>query len=359
MARDRKFANGEGSITYVKGRKSPWWARLPATYDINGKEHRPTVGFFKSRKEAKKALDSYAGVEDIKTFNDLYQAYKTTSEFKNFTKNNKNRYERAFEAFYPVHKKPINEIKYSQLQAIVDRVKDKGYTETINGKKVKREYSHDHLKRLKVLLKKLYKLALKNDLVQNDLSKLVEIDGLKLQRKKEIFSNEEIHKLEESIPTNPDARYILIMIFTGLRTTEFINLNKDNIEFKTNEIHDFGIKTDAGKKRKMFIHPKIRTYLKELYLSSKSGYIVEHKGKWVGGDVNFYNQVYYPALEKAGVKRKIPYSCRYTFATIAYQSGVNEKALQKLMGHTNFGITANSYIQDMDEFIYEELQKIN
>ena len=68
--------------------------------------------------------------------------------------------------------------------------------------------------------------------------------------------------------------------------------------------------------------------------------------------------MYYPALEKAGVEKKIPYTCRYTFATIAHNSGVNDKALQKLMGHTNFNITANSYIQDLDEYIYSELQKI-
>lgn len=71
----------------------------------------------------------------------------------------------------------------------------------------------------------------------------------------------------------------------------------------------------------------------------------------------FYEQ-YYDTLEKLEIKEKIPYSCKYTFVTIAHNSGVADKTLQSLMGHTNFNITANSYIQDLDEYVYSELRKI-
>nr|WP_279323832.1 tyrosine-type recombinase/integrase [Anaerococcus sp. AGMB09787] len=108
----------------------------------------------------------------------------------------------------------------------------------------------------------------------------------------------------------------------------------------------------------MFIHPYIKDILMDLAIESKTGYIIEYEEKPISYDKIFYDKIYYPALEKAGISRKIPYTCRYTFATIAHQSGVDDKALQKLMGHTNFNITANSYIQDLDEFIYSELVKI-
>lgn len=145
-----------------------------------------------------------------------------------------------------------------------------------------------------------------------------------------------------------------------MRTREYISLTKDKINFDKNEITHFGIKTEAGQNRKMFIHPRIRKTFIELSLESKSGAIVEYDGKPISYNAQFYNKIHYLTLKKAGVKRKIPYSCRYTFATIAYISGVDKKALQNLMGHTNFGITANSYIQNngLDEFIYKELKKI-
>ena len=186
----------------------------------------------------------------------------------------------------------------------------------------------------------------------------LEIGGIKTKRQKEIFTKNEIEKLFSSIPTNPNARHIIIMIFTCMRTGEYMYLNRKQIDFDKNEIIDFGEKTNAGRNRKMFIHPKIKDILMDLAIESQSGYLIEEDGKALKYDEQFYNNIYYPALEEAGIKRKIPYTCRYTFATIAHNSGVSDKALQNLMGHTDFSITANSYIQDLDEFIYEELQKI-
>lgn len=43
---------------------------------------------------------------------------------------------------------------------------------------------------------------------------------------------------------------------------------------------------------------------------------------------------------------------------MAHNAGVNDKALQSLMGHTDFTITANSYIQDEGDYIYNELKKV-
>ena len=156
--------------------------------------------------------------------------------------------------------------------------------------------------------------------------------------------------------------HVLNLIFTGFRTGEYLNLQKDKVLLKKNQIIDFGEKTEAGRTRKMFIHPKIKDIMAYLVKESKLGYIVESQKPdgeiYTPSDTTFYKKIYYPALEKAGIKKKIPYSCRYTFATIAHQSGVSDKALQKLMGHVDFSITANSYIQDLDDYIYQELQKI-
>ena len=238
-----------------------------------------------------------------------------------------------------------------------------GYSKPIgNGEYKHTDYSKSSIKRLKHLVSKVYDVAIKNDLIQLDLSKYLEVGGVGIRRKKEIFTNEEIQKLYTSIPDNPEAMHVLNLIFTGFRTGEYINLTTNKIDLDKNQIIDFGEKTQAGRQRKMFIHPKIKDIMTYLVKESKYGHIVEAENQngetYIPSDTTFYKKIYYPALEKAGVKKKIPYSCRYTFATIAHQSGVDDKALQKLMGHTDFSITANSYIQDLDEYIYKELQKI-
>ena len=360
MPKRRKKANGQGSISYIKGRKSPRWARLPAQYDINGKEYRPTVGFFKTKKDAQKAIDEYKGLSDIKTFAEIYHQYQETPEYINYSKNNKNRYDRAFEKFQPIHNKNIADIKYSDLQAPLDQMELEGYYATIKGQKVHKNYSKDHIRRLKIVASKIYDIALKNDLVTIDLSSRLTAGGLGVQRDKKIFYKDEIQQMFNSIPSNPDIRYTLLLIFTGFRPNELYRLTKDNINFKKNVITEFGSKTEAGINRKMYIHPKIKTLLMELYLESNTGYILEYDNQPIKYDKIFYDNIYYPALKKAGVEEKIPYTCRYTFATIAHISGVDDIALQKLMGHENLSTTAKSYLVDvgMEDFIYDELKKI-
>lgn len=366
MARDRKFANGEGSITYVKGRKSPWWARLPATYDITGKEYRPTVGFYKSRKEAKAALDNYIYVDDIKTFKEIYEAYKKTDDYLNLSYKTKNRYEDAFQSFHPIWNKNIMEIKTMEMQRCIDQKVKEGYYETVNGEKTKKNYSKDSISRLKHVASKIYKFAEKHELVDKNRAILLDVKGTESTQEKTIFYTEDIERLFKSIPYNPDARHILCMIFTGMRTSEYRKLKVSNINFQKRMIRDFGIKTNKGKRRIMFIHDKIYDILKELAKESTTGYIVENTRinsqnpqPSHPSDTTFRETIFKGALEKAGVKEATPIQCRYTFATISHMSGISDLDLMDLMGHTSIETTKKSYIQVVDMYLYKQFQTYN
>lgn len=359
----RKLPNGTGSIEKVeltpqgKKRVNQYRARLPK------KKGRKDIGFFRSYNLALDALINYKEPEPLVTFEELYIRYKATNDFKKISKKTKNIYERSYARFEELHDMDIHDIKYSDLQDVLDQMELDGYEKVKDGQLKHYEYSKSSIERLKHLVSKIYTLAIKNDIIQLDLSKYLEVGGVGIRRKKEIFTKEEIEKLYSSIPTNPNAMHILNLIFTGFRTGEYLNLQKDKVLLKKNQIIDFGEKTEAGRTRKMFIHPKIKDIMTYLVKESKLGYIVESQKPdgeiYIPSDTTFYKKIYYPSLEKAGIKKKIPYSCRYTFATIAHQSGVDDKALQKLMGHTDFALTANSYIQDLDDYIYQELQKIS
>ena len=52
---------------------------------------------------------------------------------------------------------------------------------------------------------------------------------------------------------------------------------------------------------------------------------------------------YKKALDTAGVRYLPPHCCRHTFATHLFMAGVNPKIVQKLMGHTDYALTANVY----------------
>ena len=358
----RKLPNGVGSIEKVeftsqgKKRVSPYRARLPKS------KGRKDIGFFKSYNIALDALINYQTPKPTTTFKALYEKYQSSNAFKKVARNTQLRHNRSFMRFEHLHDIPITEISYSDLQDVLDQMELDGYEKVKDGELKHYEYSKSSIERLKHLVSKIYTLAIKNNIIQLDLSKYLEVGGVGIRRKKEIFTKEEIEKLYSSIPSNPDAMHVLNLIFTGFRTGEYINLPISKIKLAESQIIDFGEKTEAGRIRKMFIHPKIKDVMTYLVQESKTGYILEAKKQsgeiYQPSDTTFYKKIYYPALEKAGIKKKIPYSCRYTFATIAHQSGVSDKALQKLMGHVDFSITANSYIQDLDDYIYQELQKI-
>lgn len=77
------------------------------------------------------------------------------------------------------------------------------------------------------------------------------------------------------------------MIFTSMRTGEYMYLNRKQIDFYKNEIIDLGKKTNAGRNRKMFIYPKIKDILMDLAIESQSGYLIEEDGKALNTANNF------------------------------------------------------------------------
>lgn len=360
MAKRRKLPNGTGSIERVKKtpqgktRLNQYRARLPA------KKGRKDIGFYKTYNEAMDALINYQEPAKTETFEALYQKTKQTKAFRDLTHKTRIRYNSAFEKFEPIHGLNITEITYTDLQEIIDQMEEEGYYKLINGEYKHQEYSKGTLKYLKFVVNKIYITAIRNNIQVTNLAPTLTLGGVAVgkKRQKTIFTKDEINQMIDQIDKVENIRHVLIMIFTGMRPGEYRELQRSNIDFDTNTISDFGIKTEAGQNRKIFIHPKIRNMLMDLTIESQSGYVLEYEGKSLKHDKRFYDDIYYPALKETGIERKIPYTCRYTFATIAHNSGVDNKALQKLMGHTDFNITANSYIQDLDEFIYKELQKI-
>lgn len=364
MARKRrKLPNGTGSIERVKlapngkTRVNQYRARLPKS------KGRKDIGFFKTYNEAMEALVNYQEPKPIVTFGELYNRYTKSTSYLKLSDRSKRRYDTSFARFEELHDTSIHDIKFSDLQDVLDQMELEGYDKPLGKGQYKHmDYSKSTIKWLKHLVSKVYDIAVKNDIIQLDLSKYLEVGGVGIRRKKEIFTKEDIEKLYTSIPYNPNSIHVLNLIFTGMRTGEYLNLKTTNINLSEDLITDFGEKTEAGRKRKMYIHPKIKDIMVYLTDKSDTGYIVEATKEdgevYRPSDTTFYKKIYYPSLKQAGIEKKIPYSCRYTFATIAHYSGISDKALQKLMGHTNFNITANSYIQDLDEYIWKEFSKI-
>lgn len=149
---------------------------------------------------------------------------------------------------------------------------------------------------------------------------------------------------------------ILILIYTGMRISELLGLTRFNVDMNQQLITG-GVKTDAGKDRIIPIHPKIEHLVKKWHDKGGNYLICNEKGGKIS--VSSYREdKYYPALEELGLKRLTPHSCRHTFGTLLSKAGANTKAIQDMIGHSDYALTANVYTHtDLDE-LRREINKI-
>lgn len=357
--RKPKLPNGFGSIVHLSKRRgrerlSPRLVRLPTYYDSDGKAHRKILGCYKTYEDAFNALAQFEGKlpKEHKLY-DVYEMRKKGKYYKKLTPQSQERYDRSFSRFDRLHSKRIADIKLYQLQNIIDEMATEGYIK--DGEEL--GYTAEYISRLKTVIKKVYTEAIKNDMVDKNLGDFLEVDGRESIPEKQVFKDKSIEIMFENIERVPFVRYILLMIYTGMRPGEFRGLKVNSIDLEKGVIKDFGIKTDRGKEREILILPKIKDIVTQLVEESKTGYIYERNGQRVS-ETTFYED-YYATLEELGLPLYLPKACRSTFATMAHTSKVNELVIQMMLGHESYKTTTESYIKAPDEFMRTELNKIS
>lgn len=324
--------NGTGSV--YKEKNGTYRAVVVLGYitDENGKKYKKTHSKrgFKTKKEALEYIphlkNSVPSIDENIKFNKLYEDwYKIHSQ--KVGKSTMDCYKSAFKHFAPIHFMNFALIKTDNLQKCVD---DCG-----QGKRTKQN--------MKALGTLLYKYAMQNDVVSKNYAEFI-YTGNDKQTEREPFTQQELRKLFDSVPTNPDARYVLILCYTGFRPEEFLKIQQTDYDKQNNALIS-GSKTEAGKNRIVPISSKIANYVKEL--AENKDYIFSPNGTKISQKY-FRNEIFYPALEKAGVKRLTPYSCRHTFATLMKNVNAPTTDKQKLIGHSKFEMTAHYTHTDIE-----------
>ena len=200
--------------------------------------------------------------------------------------------------------------------------------------------SRSTMEKIKALAIMLYDYAIQNDITNKNYANFVQLPDVEQIRRKP-FSDLDVNKLEKNADTVEWVDTILILIYSGMRITEMLTLTKFNIDLKKNIIV-CGIKTEAGKGRIIPIHPKILKYITSWYNKNGETLIFKDDGNKI--TPNYYrNYIYYPALDKLGIEKLSPHSCRHTFATLMADAGVEPLLIQRILGHKKYSTTADTY----------------
>lgn len=194
---------------------------------------------------------------------------------------------------------------------------------------------------------------MENDIIMKDYSQYVEV-GKKSAPKilRTPYTQDEIDLLFKMEPTLDYIDAILITIFAGLRPSELLLIELDNVHLKDRYMVG-GIKTEAGKDRIIPINKKILPFIEKRYREGrKNGYrylIVNFKGEQMKYS-NFKREKFDNIMEQLNMEH-LPHDGRHTCATLLDRAGANKLSIKRILGHASQDVTDKVYthkdIQDL------------
>ena len=242
------------------------------------------------------------------------------------------------------------------------------------------------------ILRPAFRMAYDDDLIRRnpfdfELSTVVVNDSV---TREAITAGEERKYLEFVKQDKHFGKYyegIFILFNTGLRISEFVGLTTKNIDFKHHKIivdHQLirtsqmkymieKTKTESGvrevpmsaeveeafrrimaKRVKPKAEPVIDGHSGFLYLDKNGMPMVAlHWEKYFQRILEKYNSIY-----KLQMPKVTPHVCRHTFCSKMAKSGMNPKSLQYIMGHSDIGVTLNTYTHVKFEDAEAEMKRV-
>lgn len=370
-------ANGTGSITKVTDtkRRKPYRVRVTvgSIYDLEeGKTRKgaKTLGYFATRAQAEKALaDYFSDPYDINTkqmtFAELYKLW-SDHHFERLRSDSAVRaIEVAYRYCWYLYDKPIRSIKLIDIEkcirdasAIALRGKNKG--EVLPA-------SANTKKKIKSILNLMFEFAAARDLVVKNYAKMYQLSPRIAEEIKEnkkevtVFTDEELIMLWDAVDKYEFVDMVLVSIYSGWRPKELAILKVQDVDLDKQTMIG-GLKTDAGRNRKVPIHSAIYPLVKARYEEAvlmESEYLFNDFNSLTGSNLNYdkYYDRFQSIMNELGMYHR-PHETRHTFITLADRYGMDFYTCKRLIGHTIADITKGVYTHETVDDLREELEKI-
>ncbi len=352
-----RLPNGYGSVYKLPGkRRKPWIARITTGWktviakkgkhkgqEVARQQYKP-IGYFETKQEAIAALGQHQVSPVLSrgkiTMEDLYKEW-SEAKYRHISKATANNYRAAWLHLRSIAHLKAKEVRTAHLQKIIDSCHEDGL-------------SRSSLEKIRVVANMLFNHAAENDILNKNYAEFIKLPKTE-KAKKERFTDLEIKKLFDNA-TNEWTSSILIMIYTGMRISEMLNLTRFNVDLQAGIITG-GVKTDAGKNRVIPIHAKIMPYIKEWHNKAGDTLVCDERGKKLSAK-RYRENYYYPALVAAGVRKLVPHICRHTFCSMLAEKGADTLSIKLLAGHADYGFTANEYTHLEIESLKKAISKI-
>lgn len=267
------------------------------------------------------------------TLQDAYLAWLPTRE-SNISRKSMDSYRRAWVRVESYSRCDVSHIHADEVQRI------------ING------LSYEDAKKLRSLLRQVYDIAnAKTGCSYNP------IDSIRLPkrvlRRRNAFAAKEIEKMWHAYRDGDvDAAYPLILIYTGMRTGEFLSLRECNINFDSRVISGVGTKSAASALADIILPQAIIPVLQSLCTGVPQRRVVPY------ANATSYYKRYYACLQRLGVRCLCPHCCRHTYASMLASHNMTPVVIQRAMRHADYQTTAKTYTHLDPGYIHDALDSL-
>lgn len=284
----------------------------------------------------------------------------------NTVRNYTERYHRNIQRV--IGKKLLTEVKPIHCQRIFTNMADEGYrTSTIYQTRIALFNMLEFAKDNEVILSNPCKKSIKSDM------------GKPSQKKEALTIDVQKKFLEQATGQSYENQYRFILQ-TGLRTGELVGLKWNDVDFENRTVkiqrsmeyrHSVGVwrvgepKSDSGYRTIPLTDEAVRILMAQKEKNKKikvipmewSEYIfLSRKGEPVKNST--YDTALFKICEKARINKFSMHVLRHTFATRCIEGGMMPKTLQKILGHSNIGITMNLYVHITEEEKQKEIDMV-
>lgn len=315
-----RLPNGYGSVSKLSGaRRRPYIARKTIGYDGNGHQVYAVIGYYVSRSDALTALANYNQQEQPQTGITLAKVYQAWLPIhsKQVGRSAVESYKNAYRHIARITSMPLPDIQYRHLQQVIDDMRNA-------------DLSYSSCKKVRSLINQLYKFAIINNWIDKEYGQYLSLGkDIKVHPHKP-FTRQQINKLWRI----PDAGGALVLLYTGMRCGELLNLRRIDIKLKSKYLIVTDSKTAAGQNRLIPIHPRIMPLI-ESACHNTDDYLYP------------YSYAQFRIRFKTWMKQiradHSTHDCRHTVASLLDSSGANPNAVRAILGHKNGDVTIRVY----------------
>lgn len=235
--------------------------------------------------------------------------------------------------------KKAREIKPAMIEIFQDNL----LTKPREGRK--KAYKPATVNRMLALMKRIYNLAIREDMVEKN--PCFKVSMLPENNKRDrVISHAEFQTIVSHLPKHA-ADIVTVAYYTGMRSGEILKLTWDRVSLKEGYLDLTADDTKTSEPRRIYLNETL------LEIFSNVGKIrrIKHQNVFTyrGNPITTIKHSFQDACKKAGIKDFRFHDLRHTFNTNMRKAGVDRSVIMKITGHKTMAMFERYNTVDSDD----------